>query len=164
MAQSIMVAAVAGLASRGVKRVAKSLTVRPTMAESPSLPGIGTGLDTLVVKRKKAAWILIGTIVLLLVLFDVRVNFQFSLPVEKSVLDTGQEARYAACYAERDKEIHNLAFGTIDNPDVQKLYILNHRKQAVTECRLLFPERLIMVEEPFRFNLVDLHFRFQQQD
>ena len=134
------------------------------MAESPSIQGIGTGLDNLVVIRKKAAWVLIGTIILLLVLFDVRVNFQFSLSVEKGVLDTGQEARYAACYAGRDKEIHNLAFGTIDNPDVQKLYILNNRKQAVMECRLLFPKRMITVEEPFRFSLVDLHFRFKQQD
>jgi len=159
-----MVAAVAGLASRSVKRVAKSLTVRSTMAESSSIQGNGTGLDSLVVKRKKAAWILLGTIVLLLVLFDVRVNFHFSLPVEKSVLDTGQEARYAACYAERDKEIHNFAFDTIDNPDVQKLVILNNRKQAVMEWRLFFPERMITVKEPFRFSLVDLHFRFKQQD
>ena len=93
-------------------------------------------------------------------LFEVRVNFQFSLAGEKSELDAGQEARYAACYAERDREIHDVAFGTIDNPDVQKLYISSNRELAATECRLLFPEQRITVEQPFRFNLVDLRFRF----
>lgn len=111
-------------------------------------------------KWNKAVWISIGVLVVLFAMFEVRVDFQFSLPGEKSVLDAGQEARFAACYAERDKEIHDVAFGTIDNPDVQKLYISNNRDKAVTECRLLFPEQWITVEEPFRFNLVDLQFRY----
>ena len=109
---------------------------------------------------KKAVWISIGTLVVLFALFEVRVNFQFSLAGEKSELDAGQEARYAACYAERDREIHDVAFGTIDNPDVQKLYISSNRELAATECRLLFPERWTSVDEPFRFNLLDLKRRF----
>ncbi len=82
------------------------------------------------------------------------------MPVESSRLDAEQEASYAACYAERDAEIHDVAFGTIDNPDVQKLYILNNREQAATECRQRFPEQWTAIEEPFHFNLVDLRFRF----
>ncbi len=111
-------------------------------------------------KRNKAVWISIGGLVVLFAMFEVRVNFQFSLPGEKSALDAGQEARYAACYAERDKEIHDVAFGTIDNPDVQKLYISNNRARAATECRQHFPEQWITVEELFRFNVLDLRFRY----
>ena len=101
-----------------------------------------------------------AVLVALLVLFEVRVNLQFSLPGEGQQLNVEQEARYAAGYAERDDEIHDVAFGTIDNPDVQKLYILNNRKQAATECRQLFPEQWITVDEPFRFNVIDLKFRY----
>ncbi len=111
-------------------------------------------------KWKKAAWTGVAALVALLVLFEIRINFEVSMPGESSQLDGGQEARYATCYAERDEEIHGVAFGTIDNPDVQKLYILNNRKLAVAECRQRFPEQWTTVGEPFRFNLVDLRFRF----
>jgi hypothetical protein len=109
---------------------------------------------------KKIFWICIAALIVLFVFFDVRINFEFSPAGQRSQLDAEQEARYAACYAERDSEIHDVAFGTIDNPDVQKLYILNNRDEAATECRERFPEQWTVVEQPFRFNLVDLHFRF----
>ena len=109
---------------------------------------------------KRALWIGLAALVALFALFEVRVNFLFSLPGESRQLDLEQEARYAACYADRDREIHNIAFGTIDNPDVQKLYISNNRDKAVSECRLQFPEQWTTVGEPLRFNLVDLRFRF----
>ncbi len=109
---------------------------------------------------RKAVWISIGMLVVLFALFEVRVNFQFSLAGEKRELDAGQEARYAVCYAARDKEIHKVAFGTIDNPDVQKLYISNNRERAASECRQRFPQQWVTVVEPFRFNLLDLRRRF----
>jgi hypothetical protein len=99
-------------------------------------------------------------LVALLLLFEVSLNFEFSLPGESRQLDLEQEARYAACYADRDREIHDVAFGTIDNPDVQKLYISNNRDMAIRECRLQFPEQWAVVDEPFRFNLLDLQFRY----
>ena len=109
---------------------------------------------------KKAAWTGVAAVVALLVLFEIRFRFEFSMPGASNQLDAAQEARYAACYAERDEEIHDVAFGTIDNPDVQKLYILNKREQAATECRQRFPEQWTVIEEPFRFNLLDLSLRF----
>ena len=109
---------------------------------------------------KKTLWIGVGTLVALFVLFEVRVNPQFSLPGERQQPDAEQEARYAACYAERDREIHEVAFRTIDNPDVQKLYIRNNRDKAAIECRQLFPEQWTTVDEPIHFNLIDLRFRF----
>ncbi len=109
---------------------------------------------------KKALWISIAALIVMLLLFEVRLNIEFALPGEGRQLDLEQEARYAACYAGRDKEIHDVAFGTIDNPDVQKLYISNNREKAVSECRLQFPKQWTTIDEPFRFNLVDLRFRF----
>ena len=109
---------------------------------------------------KKAVWIGVAAVIALLVLFEIHFRVEFSLPGESSQLDAGQEARYAACYAERDNEIHDAAFGTIDNPDVQKLYISNNRERAATECRQRFPQQWVTVVEPFRFNLLDLRRRF----
>ncbi len=111
-------------------------------------------------KRNKAIWIGVAALVVLFALFDVRINFEFSLPRDKSHLDAEQESRYVVCYAARDKEIHDVAFGTIDNPDVQKLYISNNRELAATECRRLFPEQWTTIDEPFRFNVIDLRFRY----
>ena len=109
---------------------------------------------------KTIVWISVVALAALLVLFEIRVDLQFSLPGERQQEDPEQEARFAACYAERDREIHDVAFGTIDNPDVQKLYIRNNRDQAAAECRQRFPEQLVTVEEPFRFNVFDLRFRY----
>ncbi len=109
---------------------------------------------------KKEVSIVVDTVSALLLLFEIRFRVEFSMPGESSQLDAGQEARYAACYAERDNEIHDIAFGTIDNPDVQKLYISNNRDKAINECRLQFPEQWITVDEPFRFNVIDFRFRY----
>jgi hypothetical protein len=109
---------------------------------------------------KKALPIGIAVLIAFVALFEISFNFQFSLPGEIRQLDEEQEARYEACFTERDKEIHDIAFGTIDNPDVQKLYISNNRDIAATECRAQFPEQWTVVDRPFRFNLVDLRFRF----
>ena len=121
-------------------------------------------LDRHVVDRKTGVYIGIVVLAAFFVLFEVSFNFRFALPDEKSEPDATQESLYAACYAERDKEIHATAFGTIDNPDVQKLYILNNRAQAATECRQEYPERQTMVKRPFQFNLIDLRFRFGGQE
>jgi hypothetical protein len=110
--------------------------------------------------RKKTLWIAVAALIVFFTLFEVSINFEFSLAGEGRELDAEQEARYQACYAGRDKQIHDVAFGTIDNPDVQKLYIANNRDLAAAECREEFPEEWIVVDEPFRFNLVDLEFRF----
>ena len=104
--------------------------------------------------------VFVVALVALLILFEVSFDVRFSMPAEREEPDPEQEARYAACYAERDAEIHDTAFGTIDNPDVQKLYIQNNRKVAAQDCREAFPVRTVTVSEPFRFNLVDLRFRF----
>jgi hypothetical protein len=93
-------------------------------------------------------------------LFDVSLNPRFSAGGEKRELDPTREAAYSACYAARDKEIHREAFGTIDNPDVQKLFIINNRAEAAADCRREFPEVWRTVDAPFEFNVIDLRFRY----
>ena len=156
-----MVVAQAGAASHCMRLLANALTVRFVVAEFRSQHRFGVGHDGHIMGRKKTLVIVFSACVALLVLFLVSVNVEFSLPADKRVRDAEQEARYMACYAERDEELHATAFATIDNPDVQKLYISQHRAEAAEECRREFPEQWLTVPEPMRFNLVDLRFRYQ---
>jgi hypothetical protein len=109
---------------------------------------------------KNALWIGIAALIAVVALFEISFDFQFSSPGEVRQLDAKQEERYETCFAQRDKEIHDVAFATIDNPDVQKLYISNNRDLAVAECRAQFPKHWTVVDAPLRFKLIDLRFRF----
>jgi hypothetical protein len=93
-------------------------------------------------------------------LYDVDPVFDVALPGETLIPDPVVEEAYAQCYRERDEEIHATAFGTIDNPDVQKEFISSHRARAASECRERHPEVLVTVREPARFDLVDVRPRF----
>lgn len=95
-----------------------------------------------------------------MLLFDVRYVPRWQLPGELQLPDPEQEARYSNCFAEQDHRIHEVAFGTIDNPDVQREYIATERDKARSDCRQKFPRRLITETRPFDFNLIDLDFRF----
>ena len=108
---------------------------------------------------KAITWLVLGCVVIV-VLFEVRVNFEFAPGKKSRVPDPAVEDEYRRCYEERDDEIHRRAFATIDNPDVQKEYIASNRAIAARDCREQYPERLIAVEEPERFNLFDLEPRF----
>lgn len=103
---------------------------------------------------------LAGLAVLLLALFEINFRFELGFPRTVEVPDPLIEALYEKCYADRDHAIHATAFGNIDNPDVQKEFITSKRAEAVRECRARHPQALITVEEPLRFNLVDLEPRF----
>jgi hypothetical protein len=100
-------------------------------------------------------------LLLFLTFFRVSFDFRFSLPREAEVPDANQESLYDACYAEQDAEIHRTAFGTIDNPDVQKEFIISNRARAAAECRNAYPQKMITVAKPFQFNLVDVQPRFR---
>ena len=106
----------------------------------------------------------IGLVVVLgistFVLFDVSFPFDISLSHETEMPDPSVEAEYTRCYQEKDEDMHEVAFGTIDNPDVQKEFISTNRERIARECRQAIPEQLITIEEPSRFNLVDLKPRF----
>lgn len=109
-----------------------------------------------VVNGTKIVITILLTALLVVVLFDI----ENPPPSPTQVADPEVEALYAACYQERDDEIHATAFGTIDNPDVQKEYITTNRARAAAECRALHPESFIAVEEAPRFRLVNFTPRF----
>ncbi len=60
--------------------------------------------------------------------------------------DPSVETRYENCYAMRDDLMHREAFGTIDNPDVQREFISANRAVIAAECRAEFPQKMIAVE------------------
>lgn len=116
-------------------------------------------------KNRRTFWLSAGIgLVSFLVLFDVDFAPEFALPGTLEVDDPAQEARYAACFDARDAAIHERAFATIDNPDVQKEYIAMQRDGARLDCRAAHPRRRVRVDTPLRFNLVDVAFRFRSGD
>lgn len=111
-------------------------------------------------KKTTTTCLLVSAIAATLIFFDVSVGFDIVMPRETEILDPQVEVEYARCYESRDDDIHATAFGTIDNPDVQKEFISANRARAAKECRALHPEARIRVKEPLRFKVVDLEPRF----
>ena len=79
---------------------------------------------------------------------------------ETQQLDSAQEARFNACVEEKDGLVHAEIFGDVDNPDVQREMLMTRKEQLVRMCRDEFPESWVTVREPFRFNLLDVEFRY----
>lgn len=117
-------------------------------------------VTTIEMKRKSAVWILVAALIVIPAFFDVQFRFEFALPATVTISDPGVEALFADCFNQKDNEIHDRAFGTIDNPDVQKEFISSNRAIARRECRALHPLREVTTETPLRFNIVDLQPRF----
>jgi hypothetical protein len=113
-----------------------------------------------VVHARMAIGTIILPVALVTTLYDVKLNFVFSLPGEVEQIDLAQEALYTRCYKRRDEEIHDTAFGTIDNPDVQKEFINTSRAQAASACRDEYPQQWQTVRQPFALKLLDLQPRY----
>ncbi|MDA0994953.1 MAG: hypothetical protein O3A13_15145 [Proteobacteria bacterium] len=96
----------------------------------------------------------------LFVFFDVNFPLDVVSSYETTIPDPAVESRYVGCYQEKDEAMHKVAFGTVDNPDVQREFISTRREQIARECRELVPEQRMTVREPARFNIVDLKPRF----
>jgi len=99
-------------------------------------------------------------VAIVLVLYEVELEFDFTPAKEVKLPDPVVEKENERCFQQRDEEMHEVAFGTIDNPDVQKEFISANRDHIARECRQQYPERLITVQEPSRFNFVDIEPRF----
>ena len=109
---------------------------------------------------RRISWVGVIVAGLIFVFYDVDFVFDIGLPQSTRVPDPAVEEDYARCYRERDEKIHATAFGTIDNPDVQKEFISSNRERAARECRELHPEVMVTVPKPARFNLFDISPRF----
>lgn len=108
----------------------------------------------------KLIWFLILTGIFTFVLFEVNFVLDFGGIEVGELPDPAVEAAFESCYLKKDEEIHATAFGTIDNPDVQKEFISAGRAVAERECRELNPKIMIPTEQKSSFNLVDLQPRF----
>jgi hypothetical protein len=111
---------------------------------------------------KKIALLLAIVLLAILVLFEINLDLQFSLPREVVELDAQQEMRYVHCVQVRDTEIHRVTFANIDNPDVQREYLSTEKDKAKATCRAEFPGIQTTSKEPFRFNVVDFKFRYSK--
>jgi hypothetical protein len=109
---------------------------------------------------KKAITIFVLGAIAVVVLFD----FDWVLDCGQSngheVPDPAVEELYENCYAIKDDAMHRQAFGTIDNPDVQREFISANRAVIAAECRGEFLQQLISVESDTSLNLIDVHPRF----
>jgi hypothetical protein len=115
---------------------------------------------SVVVSMRRIIPYIVAAVLLLAVLFDVSLDVDVAAGTTRETPDPAVEANFDRCLADKDEEIHATAFGTIDNPDVQKEFITSRRAVARQECRERFPETMITVEEPAHFHLVDLKPRF----
>lgn len=111
-------------------------------------------------KLKKTTIILALSAIAVLVLFDIDWVFDYGRTSGYEIPDPAIEERYENCYALEDDAMHRQAFGTIDNPDVQREFISAHRAVIAAECRAQFPQQLILVEDDASINLIDVHPRF----
>jgi hypothetical protein len=109
---------------------------------------------------RRTTALLISVIVTISIFFEVTFPLDIASSYESEAPDPAIEAQYTGCYREKDQEMHRDVFSRVDNPDVQKELISSNRERIARECRELFPEHLITVQEPARFNLVDLKPRF----
>jgi hypothetical protein len=108
----------------------------------------------------KAISLMILAGIIIFVLFEVNFVLDFGGPGIDEIPDPQVESDYERCYQQEDAEIHATAFGTIDNPDVQKEFISANRARAAAKCRDLHPAIMIPVAGSPGFNLVDLQPRF----
>ena len=105
-------------------------------------------------------WILILASIVTFVLFEVNFVFEFDENKMNEMPDPASEQAFDRCYLLKDDEIHATAFGTIDNPDVQKEFISSNREIARRECREQHPRVMVPADQKSGFNLIDLQPRF----
>lgn len=98
--------------------------------------------------------------IVLLVLYDVTFVLNFGDTRAVETPDPAVEVEYERCYQQKDAALHAEAFGTIDNPDVQREVISAGRQRIASECRAEYPKRLTTIDLPSEFNLIDLDPRF----
>ena len=110
--------------------------------------------------KKKLLLTGLAVLVVVLLLFDIEADVRIAMPGTDRQLDTEQEARYAACVEQADREVHAETFAEVDNPDVQREWLYRRMQTAKAECRSTYPQRHVDVERSFEFNVVNLRWRF----
>jgi hypothetical protein len=109
---------------------------------------------------KKVIGLALMAVIVLAICYDVTFTFDVSLARQVQSPDPVIAAKYLRCYETADETMHGFVFATVDNPDVQKEMISTSRERIARECRQQIPEQLITLQEPARFNVMDLNPRF----
>ena len=112
------------------------------------------------VNARRFIIVTLSAVALLAALFDIRFAYDVSTGSTREIPDPDVEAAFSRCFAAADEALHERAFATIDNPDVQREFITSERAAARRDCRAQFPAKMIVVEEPSRFRLFELSPRF----
>lgn len=154
------------------------MTEMPVIADPVArpFPGIGAtysqagggkirGTDIMIQRMTKKKYLPVvfaaaALLALLQVFFEVSIDPQFALPTEIETPDPAQEARFTVCFEMGDATIHERAFATIDNPDVQREFITAERAKASAACRETYPELLQAEQLPLRIKLLELRYRY----
>jgi hypothetical protein len=102
----------------------------------------------------------VSAALLLVALFDIRFVYDVSSGSTREVPDPAVEEAFGQCFAAADEALHERAFATIDNPDVQREFITSERAAARRECRARYPEAMVVVEEPSGARLFEFSPRF----
>jgi hypothetical protein len=93
-------------------------------------------------------------------LYNVEIVFDQSVSNGSEITDPAVERAFEECYEKKDDEIHTVAFGAIDNPDVQKEFITSNRARARAECRERHPVVMIRREASTSNNFIDFTPRY----
>ena len=112
------------------------------------------------VRNKETVLSVAVALAIALILFDIDINPELAMSRESQQLDEAQESRFNACVEEKDNLVHAEVFGDGDNPDVQREMLMTRKENLVRTCRDESPEPWLTVREPFRFNLLDVKFRY----
>lgn len=110
--------------------------------------------------KKETVLPVTALLLVIVVLFDIELNPELTMSRESQQLDAEQEARFDTCVDENDRLVHAETFRNVDNPDVQRELLMTRKEQIVRDCRQKYPEIQVTVREPFRFNLLDVKFRY----
>jgi hypothetical protein len=97
---------------------------------------------------------------LFLLLFEVTFEPNLTWPAEREVHEPGQESAYQSCVDDIRRKVLAEAYAETDNPAVHSTMIRIAESEAPVECRRQYPVKLITVDEPFAFNLVDFRYRY----
>ena len=105
---------------------------------------------------KKAITLFLILALVLVALFEISLPLDFGGVEVIQAPDPVVEENYAACYQEKDGEMHRAVFGAIDNPDVQREMISTNRERIARECRQSYPQKMITAEQQTPLNLIEL--------
>lgn len=111
-------------------------------------------------KSVKIGSAIIAAVALILLMFEVTFDPVLVWPAEREAPQPEQESAYLSCVDDIRRKVLEEAYAETDNPAVHSTMIRIAESEAPVECRRQYPVKLVTVNEPFAFNLVDFRYRY----